>query len=118
MTSFFSVQVQQARLESEEYCLKLELTQKEAREVKVSLERETEQARRELLGRIRDLETLPDRLRRTELQLRDAQQEADVHERRNMEHNVALSEVRHKVLNTAWEIWCSFDSQRGKYVRS
>ncbi|XP_029295278.1 outer dense fiber protein 2-like isoform X2 [Cottoperca gobio] len=93
----YKKKVQQVRLESEECCLKLELTQKEAREVNVSLERETEQVRRELLGRIRELETLPDRLRRTEKQLRDAQQEADAHQRRNMEHNSALSEVRHKV---------------------
>lgn len=93
----YKKKVQQVRLESDEYCLKLEATQKEAREVKVSLERETEQVRRELLGRIRELETLPDRLRRTEQQLRDAQQEADIHERRNMEHGSALSEVRHKV---------------------
>ncbi|XP_030272867.1 outer dense fiber protein 2b [Sparus aurata] len=93
----YKKKVHQARLESEGYCLKLEMTQNEAREVKVSLEREKEQVRRELLGRLRELETLPDRLRRTEQQLRDVQQEADVHERRNMEHNSALSEVRHKV---------------------
>lgn len=90
-------QVQQVRLESEEYCLKLEMTQKDAQEVKLSLEREKEQVRRELLGRIRELETLPDKLRRTEQQLRDVQQEASVHERRNMEHSSALSDVRHKV---------------------
>lgn len=90
-------QVQQVRLESEEYCLKLEMTQKEAQEVKLSLEREKEQVRRELLGRLRELETLPDKLRRTEQQLRDVQQEASVHERRNMEHSSALSDVRHKV---------------------
>ncbi|XP_044051158.1 outer dense fiber protein 2-like isoform X2 [Siniperca chuatsi] len=93
----YKKKVHQARLESEEYCLKLEMTQKEVREVRVSLERDKEQVRRELLGRLRELETLPDRLRRTEQQLRDAQQEADAHERRNMEHNSALSEVRHKV---------------------
>ncbi|XP_026178369.1 outer dense fiber protein 2-like [Mastacembelus armatus] len=93
----YKKKVQQARMESEEYSLKLEVTQKEAWEAKVSLEREMEQVRRELLGRLRELETLPDRLRRTEQQLRDAQQEADAHERRNLEHNAAISEVRHKV---------------------
>nr|XP_020450765.1 outer dense fiber protein 2-like [Monopterus albus] len=93
----YKMKVQQARLESEEYSLKLEMTQKEVWEVKVSLEREKEQVRRELLGRVRELETLPDRLRRTEQQLRDAQQEADAHERRNMEHTSAISEVRLKV---------------------
>ncbi|XP_053182226.1 outer dense fiber protein 2-like [Scomber japonicus] len=93
----YKKKVQSARLESEECCLKLEATQKEAREVSSSLEREKEQVRRELLGRLRELETLPDRLKRTEQQLRDAQQDADVHQRRNVEHNAALSEVRHKV---------------------
>ncbi|XP_008298096.1 outer dense fiber protein 2 [Stegastes partitus] len=93
----YKKKVQQARIESEESCLKLEVAQREAREVKVSLDREKEQVRRELLGRLRELETLPERLRRTELQLRDAQQEADGHQRRNVENNAALSEVRHKV---------------------
>lgn len=65
--------------------------------MKLSLEREKEQVRRELLGRLKELETLPDKLRRAEQQLRDVQQEAGVHERRNMEHSSALSEVRHKV---------------------
>lgn len=102
--SRFLVQVQQARLESEESRLKLETAQKEAREVEASLEREREQVRRELLGRLRELETLPNRLRRTEQQLRDAQQEADAHERRNMEHNSSLSEVRHKVPNSPSDI--------------
>ncbi|XP_029138055.2 outer dense fiber protein 2-like [Labrus bergylta] len=93
----YKKKVQQARLEAEEHRLKLEATQKEARELKVSLEREMEQLRRELLVRLRELEALPDRLRRSEQQLRDAQQEADAHQRRNVEHSSALSEVRHKV---------------------
>lgn len=98
VTSLFSAQVQQVRLESEEHRLKLEATQEEAREATVSLERETEQVRRELLGRLGEMEALPDRLRRAELQLRGARQEADAHERRNAEHNSALAEVRQKVL--------------------
>lgn len=93
------MQVQQARLQSEEQRLKLEAVQREALEVQVSLEREKEQVRRELLGRLRELETLPDRLRRSEQQLRDAQQEADAHEKRRVEQSSALSDVRHKVLN-------------------
>lgn len=96
------VQVQQARLESEESSLKLEMTQRDAQEAKVRLEREKEQVRKELLARLRELETLPDRLRRTEQQLRDAQQEAEVHERKNTEHNCALSEVRHKVIPSSY----------------
>lgn len=73
------------------------MTQTEAQEARLSLEREKEQVRRELLGRVRELETLTEKLRRSEQQRRDAQQEAEARERRNMEHGVALSEVRHKV---------------------
>ncbi|KAK9522073.1 hypothetical protein VZT92_018563 [Zoarces viviparus] len=93
----YKKKVQQVRLESEEHRLQLEATQEAAREAAVSLERETEQVRRELLGRLGELEALPDRLRRAELQLRGARQEADAHERRNAEHNSALAEVRQKV---------------------
>ncbi|KAM7415589.1 hypothetical protein PAMA_017893 [Pampus argenteus] len=93
----YQQKIQQARLESEECRLKLDVTQNEAREVNMSLEREKEQVRRELLGRLRELETLPDKLRRTEQQLRDAQQAVEVHERRDAEHSATLSEVRHKV---------------------
>ncbi|KAM4616691.1 outer dense fiber protein 2-like [Polymixia lowei] len=93
----YKTKVQQARLESEEYCLKLDVTQREAREVKASLDREVEQVRRSLLERLRELEALPERLRRTELQLREAREEAQAQETKSMETNRALSEVRHKV---------------------
>lgn len=97
-------QVQQLRLESEEHSLKLEVTQTEAQEAKLCLEREKEQVRRELLGRVRELETLTEKLRRSEQQRRDAQQEAEAHERRNVEHGAALSEVRHKVGVRTWMV--------------
>ncbi|KAM9858651.1 outer dense fiber protein 2-like [Aulostomus maculatus] len=89
--------LQQARLKSDDFCQKLEMKQKEVLEVTQSLEREKEQVKKELLARLQELEMLPAKLRRTELQLRDAQQEADTHERRNMEHNSTLATVRHKV---------------------
>lgn len=91
------MQVQHARSEADECCLKLEAAQKEARKVRESLEEEKERVRRELAPRLRELEALPDRLRRTEQLLRDARQEADAHERRNAENGAALSELRHKV---------------------
>ncbi|KAM3868405.1 outer dense fiber protein 2-like [Diretmus argenteus] len=93
----YKAQVQQARLESEEHRSKLDVAQKEAREAKASLDREAEQVRRQLLGRLRELEPLPEMLRRAELQLREARGEADAQERRRAEQNSALSEVRHKV---------------------
>ncbi|XP_011491368.1 outer dense fiber protein 2 isoform X3 [Oryzias latipes] len=89
--------VQQGRLESDHFSLKLEVAQKDARDMKVSLERAKDQVRQELLGRLRELEMLPDRLRRTEQQLQEATQEAEALERRNQERSSALSEVRSKV---------------------
>ncbi|XP_024273037.1 outer dense fiber protein 2 isoform X1 [Oncorhynchus tshawytscha] len=89
--------VQRARLESEEYCLKLEISEKHAQGMKADLEREIEQVRRQLLGRLKELEPLPERLKRSELQLRVAQEETQTQERRNTEQNNALSELRHKV---------------------
>ncbi|XP_055775386.1 outer dense fiber protein 2-like isoform X2 [Salvelinus fontinalis] len=89
--------VQRARLESEEYCLKLEISEKHAQGMKADLEREIEEVRRQLLGRLKELEPLPERLKRSELQLRVAQEETQTQERRNTEQNNALSELRHKV---------------------
>ncbi|XP_011491367.1 outer dense fiber protein 2 isoform X2 [Oryzias latipes] len=96
-TAVWSLQVQQGRLESDHFSLKLEVAQKDARDMKVSLERAKDQVRQELLGRLRELEMLPDRLRRTEQQLQEATQEAEALERRNQERSSALSEVRSKV---------------------
>ncbi|KAF7660001.1 hypothetical protein LDENG_00290190 [Lucifuga dentata] len=93
----YKTKVHQARLESEDYRLKLEATQKEVRELKESAEREKEQVRRKLMDRLRELEPLPDKLRRAEQQIREAREEAGAQERRNIQHNSALSEVRHKV---------------------
>ncbi|XP_053726677.1 outer dense fiber protein 2-like [Synchiropus splendidus] len=93
----YKKKVQQVRLQSEEFCLKLEETQKEALEEKERLQREKEQLRRDLSARLRELEPLPDKLRRTEEQLKDAQKEAEGHQRRNQEHSCSLAEVRHKV---------------------
>ncbi|XP_061625073.1 outer dense fiber protein 2-like isoform X2 [Phyllopteryx taeniolatus] len=87
---------QQADLQCEEQRLKVNEAQLEAREAMVAQEREQEQLRKELL-RLRQLETLPERLRRSEQQLAQVQQEADDHQRRNLEHNATLAEVRHKV---------------------
>lgn len=70
---------------------------REMREVNLSLEVEKEQMRQELLGRLRERDTMADRLKRSEQQLRDAQQEAQQYERRNEEYSSGLAEVRQKV---------------------
>ncbi|RVE68713.1 hypothetical protein OJAV_G00094440 [Oryzias javanicus] len=85
--------VQQSRLESDHFCLKLEAAQRDAQGMKGSLERAKEQVRLEL----QELEILPEKLRRTEQQLQDAKQEAEGLERRNQENSSVLSEFRYKV---------------------
>lgn len=83
-------------MESEEHCVKLEMKQTEMRETKLSLEVEKEQMRQELLGRLRELDAMADRLKKTEQQLRDAQQDAQQYERRTEEYSSGLAEVRQK----------------------
>lgn len=87
--------------------MKLEMKQTEMREIKLSLEVEKEQMRQELLRRHGELETMADRLKRTEQQLRDAQQEAQQYERRNEEYSSGLAEVRQKVCISG----CSWDHE-------
>ncbi|KAL6114910.1 odf2 [Pungitius sinensis] len=93
----YKKKVQQLRRESEEHRLQLEATREEAREAQASLEVEATRVKRELLGRLGELEALPDRLRRAEQQLRGAEREAAAHRRRSEEHGSALAEVRRKV---------------------
>lgn len=76
------------------------MKQAEMREVKLSLEVEKEQVEQELLARLRELEAAADGLKRTQQQLRDAQQEAQQCQRRNQEYSAGLADVRQKV--RAW----------------
>ncbi|XP_057687214.1 outer dense fiber protein 2-like isoform X1 [Corythoichthys intestinalis] len=96
MVDKYKRKAQQAELQCEEQRLKLNESQLEVRETVAAREREQEHLRKELV-RLRQLETLPERLRRSEQQLAQVQQEADAHQRRNLEHHAALAEVRHKV---------------------
>lgn len=61
------------------------------------LEQEIDQVRRELLGRLAELEPLPEALRRSELQLQEAQDKERSQERRSMELSTTLTDLRMKV---------------------
>lgn len=61
------------------------------------LERDIEEVRRELLGRLAELEPLPEALRRAELQLEEAQDRERSQERRSMELSTTLTDLRMKV---------------------
>ncbi|KAI1900679.1 hypothetical protein AGOR_G00052390 [Albula goreensis] len=93
----YKSQVQKMQLEVDDYRLKLELAEKQAQEVRVELDQEVEVVRRQLLGRLAELELLPELLKRTEQRLREAEEQAHLHERRSTEQSSTLSEVRFKV---------------------
>uniref|UniRef100_A0A3Q2CL95 Outer dense fiber protein 2 n=1 Tax=Cyprinodon variegatus TaxID=28743 RepID=A0A3Q2CL95_CYPVA len=77
--------------------LEVAQAEREAQSVKEELEKEIEEVRRELLGRLSDLEALPESLRRCQLQLQDAQDQERLLERRNVELSTNLTELRLKV---------------------
>lgn len=88
-------------MEVDDYRLKLELADKEVQEVRAELDREVEVVRRQLLGRLAELEPLPGLLERTEQQLREAEEQVQEQERRSSEQSNGLSDLRLKVGRTA-----------------
>ncbi|XP_016898547.1 outer dense fiber protein 2-like isoform X2 [Cynoglossus semilaevis] len=89
--------LQQSRSDADKRCNELQQKQQEVEVLQAGLDKEREQVRREMFNRLQELEIMPDKLRRVELQLRHSQQEADAHQRRNLEHSSTLSDLRHKV---------------------
>ncbi|XP_062269460.1 outer dense fiber protein 2 [Platichthys flesus] len=93
----YKIQVGKTRAEADEYCSRLARAEREAQAVRVRLEQEVEEVRRELLGRLTELEPLPDTLRQTELQLQEAQDRGRSQERRSLELSTTLTDLRMKV---------------------
>ncbi|KAJ7988218.1 hypothetical protein DPEC_G00321320 [Dallia pectoralis] len=93
----YKTQVVKTRAEADEYCGRLGQAEREAREVRDQLEREVEGVRRDLLGRLTELEPLPEALRRSEVLLGEAQDREHVQERRSSEMSNALADLRMKV---------------------
>uniref|UniRef100_A0A8C8D3N5 Outer dense fiber protein 2 n=1 Tax=Oncorhynchus tshawytscha TaxID=74940 RepID=A0A8C8D3N5_ONCTS len=93
----YKTQVMKTRAKADEYCARLGQTECEAREVRDQMERELEVVRRELLGRLTELEPLPEALRRTEVLLEEAQDREHAQERHSTELTTALSDLRVKV---------------------
>ncbi|XP_052381987.1 outer dense fiber protein 2-like [Oncorhynchus keta] len=79
----YKTQVVKMRAKADEYCARLGQTECEAREVRDQMERELEVVRRELLGRLTELEAL----RRTEVLLEEAQDREHAQERHSTEPN-------------------------------
>uniref|UniRef100_A0A3B5KJE4 Outer dense fiber protein 2 n=1 Tax=Xiphophorus couchianus TaxID=32473 RepID=A0A3B5KJE4_9TELE len=93
-----ALQVGNTRAEAEQARAQVAQAERDAQAVRVELEREKEQIRRELQGRLSELEVLPEALRRCQLQLQEAQEEERSRERRNLELSGNLTELRLKVL--------------------
>ncbi|XP_029566041.1 outer dense fiber protein 2 [Salmo trutta] len=93
----YKTQVVKMRAEADEYCARLGQTECEARDVRDQMERELEVVRRELLGRLTELEPLPEALRRSEVLLEESQDREHAQERHSTELTTALSDLRMKV---------------------
>uniref|UniRef100_A0A671Y1E4 Outer dense fiber protein 2 n=1 Tax=Sparus aurata TaxID=8175 RepID=A0A671Y1E4_SPAAU len=93
----YKIQVGKTRAEADEYCARLAQAEKQVQVVRGELEQEIEEVRRELLGRLTELEPLPEALRRSELQLQEAQDRERSQERRSMELSTTLTDLRMKV---------------------
>ncbi|XP_028273483.1 outer dense fiber protein 2 isoform X2 [Parambassis ranga] len=93
----YKLQVGKTRAEADEYCARLAQAEKEAQAVRGELELEIEEVRRDLLGRLVELEPLPEALRRSNLQLQEAQERERSQERRSLELSTTLTDLRMKV---------------------
>ncbi|KAF4077516.1 hypothetical protein AMELA_G00209030 [Ameiurus melas] len=93
----YKIQLQKTRAEADEYSAHAQQAEREARALREELDQELDQARKQLIGRLSELEPLPDALRRTELQLQEAHEKERVQERRNAELTAGLAELRVKV---------------------
>uniref|UniRef100_UPI0037E77C58 outer dense fiber protein 2 n=1 Tax=Semicossyphus pulcher TaxID=241346 RepID=UPI0037E77C58 len=93
----YKIQVGKTRAEADEYCARLAQAEREAQAVRGELEQEIEEVRRELLGRLTELEPLPEALRRSKVQLQEAQERERSQERRSMELSTTLTDLRMKV---------------------
>lgn len=92
-----TVQVEKTRAEADEYCSRLAQVEQEAQVVRGEVEKEIDEVRRELLGRLAELEPLPEALRRSELQLQEARDRERSQERRSVELSTTLTDLRMKV---------------------
>ncbi|XP_077104773.1 outer dense fiber protein 2 isoform X5 [Siphateles boraxobius] len=92
----YKAQVQKTRAEADEYSARLQVAESEAQTVRDELDQEIQQVRKQLHGRLADLEPLPEALRHAELQLQEAHEKERLQERRNAELSTSLAELRIK----------------------
>ncbi|XP_035995846.1 outer dense fiber protein 2 isoform X2 [Fundulus heteroclitus] len=93
----YKVQVEKTRAEADRYRSLVDRAEHEARSVRAGLEGEMEEVRGELLGRLSELQVLPEVLRRCQQQLQEAEEQNRYQERRTEELRTNLTELRLKV---------------------
>ncbi|XP_023816642.1 outer dense fiber protein 2 isoform X1 [Oryzias latipes] len=93
----YKVQVVKTRAEADEYCAKLAQAEQGAQAVRRELQQEIEQVRRDLLGQLEGLEPLPEALKRSQVQLQEAQDRVHAQERQNLELSTTLTDLRLKM---------------------
>uniref|UniRef100_A0A672M3P7 Outer dense fiber protein 2 n=1 Tax=Sinocyclocheilus grahami TaxID=75366 RepID=A0A672M3P7_SINGR len=93
----YKAQVQKTRAEADEYSARLQVAESEAQAVRDELDQEIQKVRKQLQGRLVELEPLPEALRHAELQLQEAHEKERLQERRNTELGTSLAELRIKV---------------------
>ncbi|XP_040013918.1 outer dense fiber protein 2 isoform X2 [Xiphias gladius] len=93
----YKIQVGKTRAEADEYGARLAQAEREAQAMRGKFEQEIEEVRRELLGRLAELEPLPEALRLSELHLQEAQDREISQERRSVELSTNLTDLRMKV---------------------
>uniref|UniRef100_A0A7N8Y3U3 Outer dense fiber protein 2 n=1 Tax=Mastacembelus armatus TaxID=205130 RepID=A0A7N8Y3U3_9TELE len=109
----YKIQVEKTRAEADEYGTRLTKAERDAQMVRGELEQEIEEVRRELLGRLAELEPLPEALQRSELQLQEAQERERSQERRSMELSTTLTDLRMKVTVLCMQVQVTGSSQCG-----
>ncbi|XP_021171841.2 outer dense fiber protein 2 isoform X3 [Fundulus heteroclitus] len=93
----YKVQVEKTRAEADRYRSLVDRAEHEARSVRAGLEGEMEEVRGELLGRLSELQVLPEVLRRCQQQLQEAEEQNRYQERRTEELRTNLTELRLKM---------------------
>uniref|UniRef100_A0A3Q4GFE0 Outer dense fiber protein 2 n=1 Tax=Neolamprologus brichardi TaxID=32507 RepID=A0A3Q4GFE0_NEOBR len=93
----YKMQLEKTQAEADEYCARLAQAEQKAQTVQGELEKEIDEVRRELLGRLAELEPLPEALQRSQLQLQEAQDRECSQEKHSLELSTALTDLRMKV---------------------
>lgn len=91
------MQVEKTRAEADDYSAHLAKAEREAKVVRVQLEQEMDMVRKELLGRLAELQPLPEALRCSELQRQEAEERERSQERHSSELSATLTDLHMKV---------------------